>query len=57
MKVYNTLTEAMNYVRKAFGHLTMVSNDLETIENTFKTKGVCKVEGITIFVDELGILN
>lgn len=54
---FKTTPEAMQYVENKFGYLTMVSENLKTIESTFNKKGVCTIEGTTIFIDEYGLLD
>ena len=54
---FDTVPEAITYVKNKYGYLTMVSNELPQIEKVLKDKGVTKVEGETIFVDELGLLK
>jgi plastocyanin domain-containing protein len=57
MAFTNSVGEAMELIKTKFGYLTQVTNELQTIEQTLLNKQVVTVEGLTVFVDELHLLD
>lgn len=57
MKFFYTVGEAMAWIKMQFSYLTNVSNELEATEKKLNEKSVATVEGYTIFIDELHLLD
>jgi hypothetical protein len=56
-KFFYSVGEAMAWIKNKFSYLTNVANEFEAIENKLNEKQVATVEGYTIFIDELHLLD
>ena len=57
LKFFYSVGEAMAWIKKQFSYLTNVANEFDATEKKLTEKSVATVEGYTIFIDELHLLD